>query len=117
MQLDILPGGDVAFSQRHPVLDDVGEGLQLGGRDAAEGELDPNHLHVGLTLSVNALFKAEGDEDPVLALALEEAPGLGAEVVELVFEDRDREVLRVRVGCDSSHINRPNVKIAIRTRI
>jgi hypothetical protein len=89
VQLDVLAGGDMPFSHRHPALDDVGEGVELVRRDTAEGQLDANHLHVGLALAVDALFEAEGDEVAVLALALEEAAGLGTEIVELVFEDRD----------------------------
>ncbi len=62
VELDVLAGGDVAFAQRHPALDHVGEGVHLIGGDAAERELDADHLHVGLALAVDALFEAEGDE-------------------------------------------------------
>ena len=48
--------------QRHVPLDDVGEGLELLGVDAAQGQLDPDHLAVGLALAVDALLEAEADE-------------------------------------------------------
>ena len=62
VDLDVLAGGDVALVERHVLLDHVGEGLHLLGRDAAEGQLDADHLHVGLALAVDALLEAEADE-------------------------------------------------------
>ena len=68
----------------------VGEGLHLLGRDAAERQLDADHLHVGLALAVDALLEAEADE---LGLSASRRArnfvGLGVEVVELALEDRD----------------------------
>ncbi len=89
VHLDVLARGDVALAQRHVLLDHVGERVELVGRDAAERELDPDHLHVGLALAVDALLEAELDELVALELALQEAGGLGVEVVELALEDRD----------------------------
>jgi hypothetical protein len=89
VQLDVLPGGDVAFVQRHPAFDRDGEGFHLLGRDAAERQLHPDHLHVGLALSVDALFEPEGDEGVLALVAGQEATRLAAEIVELVGEDRD----------------------------
>ena len=43
-------------------LHHVAEGLHLLRRDAAEGQLHPDHLHVRLALSVHALLEAEADE-------------------------------------------------------
>ena len=45
--------------QRGPLLDHGAEGLHLLKSDAAEGQLDADHLHVGLALPVDALFEAE----------------------------------------------------------
>src|SRR5687768_2464467 len=89
MDLDVLPRGDVALVERRVLLDRVREGLHLLGRDAAEGQLDPDHLDVGLALAVDALLQAELDELVALELAVEEAARLRVEVVELPLEDRD----------------------------
>ena len=89
MHLDVLARGDVALAQRDVLLDPVGERLELLGRHAAERELDPDHLHVGLALAVDALLEAELDELVPVELALQEARRLGVEVVELALEDRD----------------------------
>ena len=62
VHLDVLAGRDVALAQRHVLLDHVGEGLELVGRDAAHRQLDADHLHVGLALAVDALLEAELDE-------------------------------------------------------
>ena len=70
VHLDVLPGGDVPFTERHVLLDDVGERVELIGRDSAERELDPDHLHVGLALAVDALLQAELDELVALEVAL-----------------------------------------------
>ena len=89
VHLDVLARGDVALAQRHVLLDHVGERVELVGRDAAQRQLDADHLHVGLALAVDALLEAELDEVVLLELALEEAGRLGVEVVELALEDRD----------------------------
>ena len=89
VHLDVLARRDVALAQRHVLLDHVGERVELVGRDAADRQLDPDHLHVGLALAVDALLEAELDELVVLELALQEARRLGVEVVELALEDRD----------------------------
>ena len=62
VDLDVLAGGDVALVERRVALDHVGEGLHLLGGDAAERQLHPHHLHVGLALAVDALLEAEADE-------------------------------------------------------
>ena len=89
VDLDVLAGGDVALVERRELLDRVGEGLHLLGADAAEGELHPDHLHVGLALAVDALLEPEADELLLGLLAAQEAGRLGVEVVELALEDRD----------------------------
>ena len=89
VHLDVLARRDVALVQRHVLLDHVGERLHLLRRDAAEGELHADHLHVGLALAVDALLEAELDELVFLGLAREEFRRLGLEVVELALQDRD----------------------------
>ena len=86
MELDVLARRDVALAQRREALGDLGEGVHLVGRDAAEGKLDPDHLHVGLALAVDALLEAEADELALLDLALDEAVDVGVEVVELALD-------------------------------
>src|SRR6201999_1838030 len=85
-----------ALVQRHVLLDRVRERVHLLGRDAAEGELDADHLHVRLALAVDALLQAEADELVLGRLTVEELRRLGLEVLELALEDRDdvtRDVL------------------------
>ena len=62
VDLDVLAGRDVALAQRRALLDRLREGLHLLGGDAAERQLDADHLHVGLALAVDALLEAEADE-------------------------------------------------------
>ena len=64
---------------------DARERIHLIGGDAAERQLDADHLHVGLTLAVDALLEAEADELVLGGLAVEELAGLVVEVVELVW--------------------------------
>ena len=73
VQLDVLARRDVPLVQRHVLLDDVGEGVELLGRDAAPRELDADHLHGGLALAVDALLEAELDELRLLDVAPQEA--------------------------------------------
>ena len=89
VDLDVLARGDVALAQRGVVLDRVREGLHLLGGDAAQRQLDADHLHVGLALAVDALLEAEADELVLGDLAPHEPGGLGVEVVELPLDDRD----------------------------
>ena len=96
VDLDVLARGDVALVERRVLLDHVGERLHLLRRDAAEGQLDADHLHVGLALAVDALLEPEADELVLGRVAGEELLGLVVEVVELALEDRDdvpRDVL------------------------
>src|SRR5262249_22131254 len=108
VDLDVLPRGDVSLVERRVLLDDAGEGLHLLGRDAAEGQLDADHLHVGLALAVDALFEAEADELLLGLVAGQELLSFGVEVVELALEDRDdvsRDIgigLRVLQGPDAA---------------
>ena len=76
----------------------VGEGLHLLRRDAAEGQLHADHLHVGLALPVDALLEAEADELLFGELAGEELLGFVVEVVELALDDRDHVARDVLVG-------------------
>ena len=89
MDLDVLARRDVALVERHVLLHDVAEGVHLLRRDAAEGELDPDHVHVRLALAVDALLEAELDELVFRRLAREELGRFRLEVVELVLQDRD----------------------------
>ena len=98
VDLDVLPGGDVAFVQRRVLLDDAGEGVHLLRRHSADRKLDPDHLHVGLALTVDALFEAEADELVLLELTGEELLGFVVEVVELALDHRDDVTRDVLVG-------------------
>jgi hypothetical protein len=89
MHLDVLAGGDVALAERDVLLDHLGERVELVGRDPAHRQLHPDHLHGRLSLAVDALLQAKLDELVLLQGALEEAGGLGIEVVELPLENRD----------------------------
>ena len=66
------------------------------GRDAAQRQLDADHLHVRLALAVDALLEAEADELVLGDVSPHEPGRLGVEVVELPLDDRDhvaRDVL------------------------
>ena len=89
VELDVLARGDVALVERRVLLHHVREGLHLLRRDAAEGQLHADHLHVGLALAVDALLQAEADELVLGGVTREELRGLVVEVVELALEDRD----------------------------
>src|SRR5215211_2818592 len=89
VHLDVLARRDVALAERHPLLDHVGERLHLLGCDAAEGQLHPYHLDVGLALAVHAQPQPEADELLLGRRAAEELLGLVVEVVELPLEHRD----------------------------
>jgi hypothetical protein len=88
----------VALVQRRVLLDHAGEGLHLLRGDAAEGKLDPDHLHVGLALSIDALLEPEADELVLGNLAGEEGLGFVVEVIELALDDRDDVTGDVAVG-------------------
>ncbi len=75
--------------KRGVLFDYVGELVHLLGGDAAEGELHADHLHIGLTLAVDALAQAELDEFVFLHAARQELRGFGLEVVVLPLQDRD----------------------------
>ena len=69
VELDVLPGGDVAPPTRVRV-GDVGQHLQLLGRDRAVGQLDPDHLVVAaLALAVDAVVQAEDAETVLVEVA------------------------------------------------
>ena len=98
VDLDVLAGRDVALVQRGPLLDHVAEHLHLLRGDAAEGELDADHLHVCLALPVDALFEPEADELVLGQIAGEELLGFVVEIVELALDDRDHVPGDVLVG-------------------
>ncbi len=85
VHLDVLARRDVPLAQRHVLLDHLGERLHLLRRDAAEGELHADHLHVRLALAVDALLEAELDELVFLELPAEELRRLRLEVVVLAL--------------------------------
>ena len=72
VELEVLARRDVALAQRRVLLGEVGEGLHLLRRDAAEGKLHADHLDVGLALAVDALLQPEADELVLGRLAGEE---------------------------------------------
>ena len=71
------------------LLDHVGEGVHLVGGDAAEGQLDADHLHVGLALAIDALLEPEADELVLRESGRRGTLGFVVEVVELALDDRD----------------------------
>ena len=64
------------LAQRGVLVGHLAQALhRLRGEDAA-GNLDTDHLHVGLALAVHALPQAEGGEDGVVQLTGLEVGGL-----------------------------------------
>ena len=62
MKLDVLPGGDVTPFQGSVTLGHRAQGIQsVGGEDTA-GDFHPDHLYVGLPLTIDALFQTEGSK-------------------------------------------------------
>src|SRR5262249_56663298 len=88
----------------------LSEVLNRLGVDAAVGQLDPDHLHVGLALAVDALLESEADELLLGLLAAQEAGRLGVEVVELPLEDRDHVTGDVRI--DLGVLEGPDLALA-----
>ena len=73
VELDVLPGGDVAPAPRVG-LGDVGQHVELLGGDRAVGHLDPHHLVVAaLALAVDAVVQPEHPEDVLGEVAVEVA--------------------------------------------
>ena len=89
VHLDVLTGGDVALAKRDVLLYPRGESVQLLGSHAPQRQLDPNHLHVRLTLSVDPLLEPELRELLPVKLALYVPRRLRIEVIELAPEDGD----------------------------
>src|SRR5437764_1023122 len=84
-----VPPPTTILKQRLPSLTrEMNPRSWIGGHPG-ERQLDPDHLNVGLALSVDALLEAEADELVLGDLVLEELARLGVEVVELALEDRD----------------------------
>ena len=89
VQLDVFAGGDVPFLQRRVLFGDVAEAVQhIGGYDAA-GQLDADHLHVGLPLAVHALAQTEGRENGVVQFAGAEAVNFGVKALNFILHEGD----------------------------
>ena len=86
VKLNVLARRHVSEAARVPV-GDVGDREQLLGAEAAEGNLDADHLHVRLTLAVDAAQQAERPE-------LIRAELTALESVELLDELRDVALVR-----------------------
>ena len=81
MELDVLPRGDVAEAARI-ALADLGEHIELVGRQEALRDLDPQHLRVfGLPLAVGAPHQAV------------RAPLIGRDLAALVLLERRDELV------------------------
>ena len=52
----------MAFAQRREAFGEFSKGVHLVRSHAAERQLDTDHLHTGLALTVDALLQAEADE-------------------------------------------------------
>ena len=93
--LHVLARGDVALLERGEPLGHFGEGVELIGRDAAERQLDADHLDVGLALPVDPLLQPKAGEQVRIALAAQEGRRLGVEVLELFVTDRNDAPRRI----------------------
>ena len=85
VELDIFSGGDVAFTQRGVFFGDCPQSLQRLRCQDAPGDFHPNHLDIGLPLSVNTLPKPEGRKLGSIFLAGFERGRLLFQALDLVF--------------------------------
>ena len=85
VDLQVFAGGDVPLLERGVPADDVAERLEVFGGERAAGDLDAHHLHVRLTLAVDAPHEAVHDELLLgRPFAVEVAGRLRLEVVDLL---------------------------------
>ena len=95
VELDVLPGSDVAFIQRGVLFGHRSQGVQgIGGEDAA-GDFDPDHLDVGLALTVNPLTQPERRKLGVIYLSRLKPGRLAFKPDHLLFHEGD-DARRVR---------------------
>ncbi len=113
VELDVLPGGDVALVEGNVLFDDFAHGLELIGGEAAGGHLDAYHVDVGLALAVYAADEPVGGElEGVFPPALLEAGDLGLEVGDFLGQVGNYAlrivkpglVLYGRASFDGSHV-------------
>ena len=89
VELDVLAGSNVALAQRGILVRHLAQALHgLRGEDAA-GNLDADHLHVRLALTVHALPQTEGGERGVVQLAGLKVGGLFLQPHHLFVHERD----------------------------
>ena len=73
----------------------IAKAVQHLRRDDAAGQLDPDHLDIGLALPVHSLAEPERREHGVVQFPGAEAVNLSVEALDLVLHERDN---RRRVG-------------------
>jgi len=59
VELDVFAGGNMPLLQGSKTAGDFAEGVQLFGGEQTTRDLDAQHLHVGLSLSVYTVMKPE----------------------------------------------------------
>ncbi len=85
MQLQVLPRGDMADAPG-VFIRNIRQTAQLRGRQATEGDLDPDHLNTFLPLPVDPVLQAETAEDFGMDFTLQEALGLGLKALDLLLD-------------------------------
>jgi hypothetical protein len=102
VELEVLPGGDVAHAGAAApgvlplvahLLAEVGEAVELVGGEPAVGDLDPDHLVAGLALAVDAVAEPVGLVAVLVLAAVEEGAGAPLELGELLLHDGGKLVL------------------------
>ena len=94
MELDILPGGDVALAQRGVLLGHHAQPFHTFRSENSAGNLHSNHLHVRLALSVDALPQPEGSEHRVVPLAGHKRRRLILQPANLFIHERNNRLRR-----------------------
>ena len=103
VHLQVLARGQVPHPPRRVAVDDVGQHVHLRGVEPAVGDLDADHVHVGLALAVDAVLQAEEAELQRVDLVALEAPHVRLVVLDLGLDLIGQIEVGGRVELSGSH--------------
>ena len=99
MQLNVLTRRDMAHAGGK-LVGQFSHASQLIGRQTAEWNFDPEHLHAGLPLTIDAVLQAEGLEDVGREIAGQHTLSFGLECLDF-FDNMGRNGLSLHSGAKS----------------